>query len=44
MYKLGQAKQTALWFQQYEKVLELLQPVRYKPTSVESMAQETKFR
>jgi len=26
-----------------EKVLELLQPVRYKPTSVDEMAEETKF-
>ena len=26
-----------------EKVLELLQPVRYKPTSVDEMAKETKF-
>jgi Ca2+-binding EF-hand superfamily protein len=26
-----------------EKVLELLQPVRYKPTSVEEMSRETKF-
>ena len=26
-----------------EKVLELLQPIRYKPTSVDEMAKETKF-